>query len=218
MDIRTSDQPILELGYGGHRCNWGVHIAGLYETPEERDEIILGFLCQGFSAGDLQLFPTPTGHGKQLHDRLRHRCGACAERLDDERYFAPRTVETLYYPNGTFSPAAMDEGLEAFWQTSQQDGQRNIRATADMSWALEAIPGVEGLMAYEANLNRFISDKPWVSICLYDLSRFKGRTVMEVLRTHPWTLSAGALVENPYYEDPDDWLRRQEKEAPRRPQ
>jgi len=40
----------------------------------------------------------------------------------------------------------MDEGLNAFFVESQQPGPRNIRATAEMVWALEAVPGVEHLM------------------------------------------------------------------------
>ena len=40
MYIKTSNQEKLELGIGNYSCNWGIHIAGLYETDVERDEII----------------------------------------------------------------------------------------------------------------------------------------------------------------------------------
>ncbi len=56
----------------------------------------------------------------------------------------------------------MDADLEAFYTRSQERGPRDIRATAEMVWALEAIPGVEHLMAYESRLNYyyFIPGKP----------------------------------------------------------
>ncbi len=76
-----------------------------------------------------------------------------------------------------------------------------------MSWALEAVPGVEHLMAYESRLNYFIPDKPWVSICLYDVTRFSGAQIMNVLRTHPYTINGGVITENPYFIDPDEFLR-----------
>ena len=44
MHIQTSQQEKLNLGIGDYSCNWGLHIAGLYETPQERDEIIFGLL------------------------------------------------------------------------------------------------------------------------------------------------------------------------------
>jgi hypothetical protein len=75
-----------------------------------------------------------------------------------------------------------------------------------MVWALEAIPGVEHLMAYESRLNYFIPGKPWISICLYNLNKFSGSTIMGVLRTHPYSISGGVITENPFYQDPDEWL------------
>lgn len=37
MYVQTSEQPKLNLGFNDYECNWGVHIAGLYENEEERD-------------------------------------------------------------------------------------------------------------------------------------------------------------------------------------
>ena len=56
MFLKTSDQSEFEIGFGNYTCNWGIRIAGLYETYEERDEIILGFLSRGDLDGDLQLY------------------------------------------------------------------------------------------------------------------------------------------------------------------
>ena len=56
MHIHTSDQEILNLGFGNYTCNWGLHMCGLYETEKERDEIIFGLLKQGFIEKHLQLY------------------------------------------------------------------------------------------------------------------------------------------------------------------
>ena len=112
----------------------------------------------------------------------------------------------MYYPDGIFSPIAMDKGLNAFYETSQKNGKQNIRATAEMVWALEAVPGVEHLMAYESRLNYFIPGKPWISICLYNVTKFSAPVIMNVLRTHPYTISSGILLQNPYFVDTDKWL------------
>ena len=56
MNTKTSDQPEMSLGYANCSCNWGTHFCGLYETEEERDEIIFGFLRQGDIDGDIQLY------------------------------------------------------------------------------------------------------------------------------------------------------------------
>jgi hypothetical protein len=208
MHIQTSTQPILKLGFGDFTCNWGVHIAGLYETEAERDEIVFGFLKQGDQAGDLQFY-CPTEHSvSDFKQQFAVRCPDCAVHLDLGSRFQIMEPRDLYYPDGVFSPLAMDEGLNEFYVESQRNGPRNVRATAEMVWALEAIPGVEHLMAYESRLNYFIPGKPWISICLYDVNRFSGAIIMDVLRTHPYTISRGVITENPYYQDPDQWLAR----------
>lgn len=208
MHIATSDQARLELGFYGHSCNWGVHMCGLYETEAERDEIIFGFLGRGMEDGDLLLFcPTEQSEG-HFREEFARACPRCREGMGDQDRLQIMPARDLYYPDGTFSPWQMDEGLNAFYTASQRNGPRNVRATAEMVWALEAIPGVEHLMAYESRLNYFIPGKPWISICLYNLTRFDGSTIMNVLRTHPYAISKGVITENPYFQDPDLWLAR----------
>ena len=31
--------------------------------------------------------------------------------------------------------------------------------------------------------------------------------IMKVLQTHPYTISGGVITKNPYFQDPDEWLR-----------
>ena len=208
MHIRTSDQAALKLGWADHTCNWGVHMAGLYETEQERDDIILGFLHQGAVDGDLQLYCPAERTVKDFQRAYGARFPEETGHLQQEDCFQLYRAQDLYYPDGTFSPVAMDSGLAAFYEQSQSRGPRNIRATAEMVWALEAIPGVEHLMAYESRLNYFIPNKPWISICLYNVAKFSGAMIMDVLRTHPFTISQGLITENPYYLPPDEWLAR----------
>jgi hypothetical protein len=206
MHVKTSDQPELRLGFGDWTANWGVHVCGLYESEKERDDIILGFLNQGDREGDLQLYCPSERSVDDFRAEYAHRYPDCGRRLDDQDCFQISSPRDLHYPDGVFSPWAMDAALNAFFVESQAKGPRNVRASAEMAWALEAVPGVEHLMAYESRLNYFIPGKPWVSICLYNVAKFSGSTVMNVLRTHPFTITGGMVLENPYYMDPDLWL------------
>lgn len=206
MYIQTSSQEKLNLGIGNYQCNWGIHIAGLYETEAEREEIVMGFLHQGDIDGDLQLYSAVEHSVEDFQHNYSKAYPQCSEHLCNEQHFQVNSAEKLYYPDGTFSPWKMDENLDAFYRKSQKAGRRNVRATADMVWALKAIPGTEHLMAYESRLNYFIPGKPWISLCLYNITNFDGATIMNVLRTHPYTLNGGVLTENPYYQDPDIWL------------
>lgn len=206
MHLNTSNQEKLILGIGNYSCNWGIHIAGLYETAEERNTIIHGFLAQGMKNEDIQLYSPAEQTAEEFKQDFATHCPDCKEKLENQEYFTISLPKDLYFPDGTFSPVAMDAGLNKFYHSSQKQGKRNVRATAEMVWALGAIPGVEHLMAYEARLNYFIPGKPWISICMYNTTKFSGSVIINVLKTHPFILNGGVLMQNPYYEDPAKWL------------
>jgi len=206
MHIKTSEQEELLLGIGNYSCNWGVHICGLYESDEERDEIIFGFLKQGAHDGDLQLYCPVERTSDEFYHDFSHRYPTCQCKVHDHNHFSISSANDFYYPNGIFDPWHMDKSLNEFYVQSQEKGKRNVRATAEMAWALDAIPGVEHLMAYEARLNYFIPGKPWISICMYNVNKFSGATIMNVLRTHPYTISGGVITQNPFFIHPDKWL------------
>ena len=208
MHIHTSNQEKLLLGIGNYSCNWGTHICGLYETEKERDEIIYGFLKRGYDDGDLQLYCPVEQSKEEFVHGFRNFCPECASELDNPDFFSISTARELYYPNGYFDPWHMDNALDEFYAESQKKGKRNVRATAEMVWALEKIPGIEHLMTYEARLNYFIPGKPWISICMYNVNKFDGATLMNVLRTHPYTINGGIITTNPYYLPPDEWLKK----------
>ena len=207
MYIKTSDQARLNLGFNDYTCNWGMHIAGLYETEEERDFILINYLGEGARQKDIEMYCPIEQTEEEFIEKFTSHCPDCASSVYDPDIFQFYSGKEIYYPNGRFSPIEMDKGLTEFFINSQKNGDRNIRATTEMIWALEKIPGVEDLMAYESRLNYFIPGKPWISICLYNVTEFDGVTILNVLRTHPYTISKGILTENPFYIKPEKWLK-----------
>lgn len=206
MHLKTSEQEVLQLGIGHYSCNWGVHMCGLYECDQERDEIIFGFLRQGYLDGDLQVYCPVERDQDAFYRDFAEFCPDCQAKLFDREHFDLLSARDLYYPDGVFDPKHMDQTLNIYYQESQTRGRRHVRATAEMVWALDAIPGVQHLMAYEARLNYFIPGKPWISICMYNVNKFSGAMIMNVLQTHPFTINGGVITQNPYYIHPDQWL------------
>ena len=95
------------------------------------------------------------------------------------------------------------------------EGYSFCRLVGEMTWALRDVPGVEHLVGYESELNRITSSSPVVVLCLYDLDRFSGEVVVNVVKTHPQILIQGILVENPYHVGPDEFLRSVMPDRPR---
>lgn len=206
MHIKTSDQEQLQLGIGNYTCNWGTHICGLYETEKERDEIIFGYLKQGCIDNDMQIFIHSEQNEEHFWQALKTECPICTSTKENPGRLDVKEAKDLYFPEGTFDPWYMDKAVNGYYDYTQSNGNNNLRAVAEMAWALQKIQGIEFLFAYESRLNYFVQGKTILSICLYNVSKISGDIVMNVLRTHPYTINGGIITTNPFYEKPDLWL------------
>jgi len=96
------------------------------------------------------------------------------------------------------------------WQdvmnAAQLKGYARTRVIAHMEWALEEREGVSDLIEYEARLNLHLNLRDPV-ICNYDLTKFSGDIIMDVLRTHPTVIVGGILQKNPFYVEPEQFLQ-----------
>lgn len=82
-----------------------------------------------------------------------------------------------------------------------------LRVTSQMGWTMR--DGIDRLdvLEYEARLNVLLDQHDQPAICVYDLARLDGATMMDLLRTHPSTLIGGVLRENPFFTPPAEMLR-----------
>jgi hypothetical protein len=81
------------------------------------------------------------------------------------------------------------------------------RVVAHMEWALGDWPGVDDLLEYETRLNYILPQYKDPVICTYDLARFGGNIVVDIMRTHPMIIIGGVVQENPFFVPPDEFLR-----------
>jgi hypothetical protein len=78
------------------------------------------------------------------------------------------------------------------------------RASGEMPFEMRLLPGRSEFFRYEGALNRFAPRYPQTILCLYDLARFGGGILVDLLRTHPKLLMGGLVLENPHYRPPDE--------------
>jgi hypothetical protein len=53
-------------------------------------------------------------------------------------------------------------------------------------------------------------------ICTYDLAKFGGDTVIDIMRTHPMIIIGGILQHNPFFVSPEVFLREVRERRARR--
>lgn len=195
----------IALGIPGLEVEVGDHVCAFYRGLIERDEILIPYLREGLKAGHKCICVVDATEPDTVLASL-------TGELDVRSHLASHQIDLLssrqtYLRQGRFSTQTMLE----FWDESVGAALRDrgfafARAVGEMTWALRDMPGVAQLVSYESELNRFLPRYPQVILCLYDLDRFSGELLVDILKTHPKVLVGRNVVENPYYLDPDEFL------------
>jgi hypothetical protein len=190
------------LGQPGLRADPFDHICVFHRGRQERDEVLIPFLAQGMADGDRCVCVVEASDRAGLLDALDRGPGADPASSDGLQVL---DWDATYLRTGTFSPADM----QSFWAdellcSDSAPDPRVVRCACDMSWVLDEVPSIVDLTTYECGINRLRPGYRYVALCLYDIQRFSGETVIQMLKTHPKVLMSGALFENPYYLQPEE--------------
>ena len=59
------------------------------------------------------------------------------------------------------------------------------------------------LLEYEARFNLLSHTDRDPVVCTYDLTRYSGAFIIDVMRTHPMIIVGGLLQDNPFYTPPE---------------
>jgi hypothetical protein len=70
---------------------------------------------------------------------------------------------------------------------------------------------LEDVIQFESRVNDIWNRHDDAVICTYNLTKFGGDTVIDILRTHPMVIVGGILHQNPFYVPPDVFLRERRK-------
>ena len=76
-----------------------------------------------------------------------------------------------------------------------------------MDWAADFGTHIDHLVEFESRVNEVWSRHDDAVICVYDLAKFGGETVIDILRTHPMIIIGSMLQQNPFFVPPKEFLR-----------
>ena len=201
MASKPIERRTVSLGFTDEPAPEGQHICHLYSDDSERLRVMAKFMESGISENEKLIYVIDTMTPEEMLD--------CLEELGvDTREQASRF--TTYCPQGIFSTQAMLALLRDFYDGAMADGKyAGGRLMGEMSWSLvEGRVDETSLMEYEARVTTLLASRPLTACCQYDTRRFDGSTIMDVLAVHPLMIVRGQLVKNPYYIEPDEFLRK----------
>jgi hypothetical protein len=207
MSRRRVMTATLDFGIPGLDLAPGDHVCALYMGDAERDEILFPYLRAGVRAGDKVICIV------DQDDTASVRRGI-SDAGDIDACIQSGQVQ-LHTSSDTYKACGGDRfctgDMIDFWDSSLSPamsggGFRFARIVGEMSWALSSLPELDELSLYESEYNRFANRYGHWALCLYDLERFGGGIIVDVLKTHPKILLGGMVLDNPHYLSPDEFL------------
>jgi hypothetical protein len=194
----------IAVGPSGLKVAPGDHVCVFYPSLADRDEILIPYLREGLRA-DHKCICIVDANGPEA---VLGALGASVDLVSalDQRQLEVLRSQDTYLRDGAFSTESMLEFWKHSSDATRQGGFGFTRAIGETTWALSYMPHIEELARYEARLNQFLPDYPQVTLCMYELDRFSGAFLVDVLKTHPKILIGGMVLDNPYYLDPDEFL------------
>ena len=180
------------------------HIAAFFRSRQEEYEVLRSYIKEGIDAGEKAVHICDPS---LKHDHFQH-----LETMGVPITDCTRTgqLEVLgwndaYLKEGRFDGDTMMALLEEVVTTSRSEGFSRVRLMGHMEWLYEERPGVtlNRFIEYESRINHLLNRLQQPAICVYDLNRFSGAAVIEVLRAHPYIIIGGVLRENSLYDPPE---------------
>jgi hypothetical protein len=192
----------LALGVSRIEVELGDHICGLYRGEAQRDQILIPFLEAGLTAGDKCICVVDGSDPARIVTTLGARVDASAAATDKQLDVV--RASDMYLRSGRFSADEVIGAWKAAMSDVMYDGRFDVVRAVETWSRRDVVPDMQELLVLESEMNRYLPLYPQIIMCLYDIDRFGGSIVVNLLKTHPRVLVGGLLVQNPYAMTPDE--------------
>jgi hypothetical protein len=195
----------VSLGFTDQTFPVGVHICQIFNDDEERLRSLLDYLRSGLEAGERTACFTEKLDDAQFSAHLAEH-GLSYDQAKSSGAFTRAGTSEVYFQDGRFDPERMLSLLRAYHADSIASGYPAARVIGEMTSEVQQIPGGSRLMEYESRVSMLLKECPVTAVCQYDANAFDGATIMQVLKVHPLMVVRGAVVHNPFYIPPEEFL------------
>jgi hypothetical protein len=199
---RAPNNDELPIRFAGSMLGTQRHICAFFGTPEEEYRVVLPFIKEGLERGE-RAFHIVDPELRQAHLRQLRSAGIDVDSVEKEGHLELRDWNEYYFPDGRFDEARLLAQWDTVLDGAVQNGYPRTRVIAHLDWHSD---DANTLLQYEANFNLAPRNRDPV-ICTYDLAKHSATFIIDVMRTHPMIIIGGMLQENPFYVQPEEFVR-----------
>ena len=192
------------LGVAGLEAEPGDHICALFSGEQERDQILIPFLRAGLASGDKCICVVDGTDPAEIVAALGP-AGEAAASAAGKQLEVIRSCD-MYLRSGRFRADEVIGTWKAVIADAMYAGQFDVVRAVETWSRRDVLPDSNELLLLESEMNHYLPLYPQVIVCLYDIDRFGGGALMNLVKTHPRMLVGGMVIENPYLLTPDEIL------------
>jgi hypothetical protein len=196
---------VAPISLAGSRLGEIRHVCAFFNSDDEEYRVLLPFIKDGFECGDKAVhIVNPAQH----HDHLRRLAGIgidTAAAQQSGQFELLSNTET-YLRDGRFDQDRMLQVFEQLASGNTQGGFPLSRIVCHMEWAAQGRSHIIDLIEFESRVNDVWRRHEDAVVCTYDLAKFGGDTVIDIMRTHPMIIIGGILQQNPFFVPPGEFL------------
>lgn len=182
------------------------HVCAFFSTDEEEYRVLLPFIKDGLECGDKAVHVVNPHQYDEHFDRLAS-AGIDATTALDSGQLDVRINTEAYLRDGKFDQDRMLETFEQLASGNSKDGFPLSRIVCRMDWVTGDATRLENVIQFESRVNEVWNRHDDAVICTYNLTKFSGDAVIDILRTHPMVIVGGILHQNPFFVPPAVFLR-----------
>jgi MEDS: MEthanogen/methylotroph, DcmR Sensory domain len=201
--MKTAAPPIP---FAGSELGDVRHVCAFFNNDEEQYRVLLPFIKDGFACGDKAVHIVNSDRHAD-HLRRLTAVGIDVMAAQQRGQFELLTETETYLRDGRFDQDRMLAAFEQLASGNATGGYPLSRIVCRTDWAAEGRFHVDDLIEFESRVNDVWSRHDDAVICIYNLAKFGGDTVIDIMRTHPMVIIGGILQQNPFYVPPDEFLQ-----------
>ena len=182
------------------------HVCAFFNSDEEKYRVLLPFIKDGFQCGHKAIHVLNSDRHQHHLQRLAQ-AGIDPTGAQRAGQLELRTDIETYLPDGRFDPDRMIAAFEQVASDNTKGAFPLSRICCRMDWAVEDRAYIDDVIEFESRVNDVWRRHDDAVICTYDLGKFGGDAVIDIMRTHPMVVIGGILQQNPFFVPPDEFLR-----------
>ncbi len=183
------------------------HICAFFDSREEQYETLLPYFKEGIDNKE-EVITILEGHTHSEHCTRLSNGGMHVNESMKNGQLKILSSEETYLKGSSFASERMFNMLEDVLKSAQDGPYGTVRTCGDMEWALKNLPGTDELIEYEARVNLLTPKYECTLLCVYDINKFSGRVIADVLATHSHVIMNGRIHTNPHFVEPVEYLEK----------